>query len=149
MQIGQCCNRTVAVARPHTAVTEAARMMRELHVGTIVVVQDGNGINEPVGLVTDRDLVVEVLADDVDPDTVALADIMSDGISTAGVDDELFDTLERMRELGIRRMPVVEASGNLVGIVSMDDILALFSEGMNDITQLIRREVTEEAVTRN
>ena len=147
--VGEICNREVLFAYRDTKLTEAARLMREHHVGTLVVVDNANGVNEPIGVVTDRDLVVEVLTEPVDASAVAIGDIMSDGISTAGVDDELWDTLERMRELGIRRMPVVEDNGDLAGILSVDDVIAMFSVGMNDITQLIRAEVAEEAVTRS
>jgi CBS domain-containing protein len=86
-----------------------------------------------------------VLANGTPFDELRVGDIMSDGISTACTDDDLWDTLERMRDLGIRRMPVVDAPGGLIGIVTMDDILAMMAQGMNDMTQIIRSAVADEA----
>lgn len=148
MPIGEFCNREVIVADRNTSVFEAARLMREYHVGCLVVVESLDGPRRPIGLVTDRDIVVEVVAENVAPETVKLGEIMTGKLSTIRVTDGVYDTLRYMREHGFRRMPVVNELGELAGIVSMDDYLGLLAEEMTELTRLIAREQGRESTLR-
>lgn len=148
MPIGEFCNREVIVADRNTSVLEAARLMREYHVGCLVVVESLDGPRRPIGLVTDRDIVVEVVAENVAPETVKLGEIMTGKLSTIRVTDGVYDTLRYMREHGFRRMPVVNELGELAGIVSMDDYLGLLAEEMTELTRLIAREQGRESTLR-
>lgn len=148
MPIGEFCNREVIVADRTTSVFEAARLMREYHVGCLVVVESLDGPRRPIGLVTDRDIVVEVVAENVAPETVKLGEIMTGKLSTICVTDGVYDTLRYMREHGFRRMPVVNELGELAGIVSMDDYLGLLAEEMTELTRLIAREQGRESTLR-
>lgn len=148
MPIGEFCNREVIVADRTTSVFEAARLMREYHVGCLVVVESLDGPRRPIGLVTDRDIVVEVVAENVAPETVKLGEIMTGKLSTIRVTDGVYDTLRYMREHGFRRMPVVNELGELAGIVSMDDYLGLLAEEMTELTRLIAREQGRESTLR-
>ncbi len=148
MSVGEICNREVIVTDPDTSTTEAARLMREHHVGDLVLVEASGRERVPVGIVTDRDLVVEVLGQGVDPGSVAVKDLVTRGVFTAREGDDFWDTLTRMRSLGVRRMPVVNEDGGLEGILTLDDALELLAEGMNGLVRLIGREVRRESETR-
>jgi len=144
MSVGEYCNREVVVAEKVTSVREAAQLMRQFHAGDLVVVERRGNDNIPVGIVTDRDMVIEVLAEDVSPDQVTLADLMCTELATVQEKEELWVVLDRMRLLGVRRMPVVNDKGALVGILTMDDAVELISEALSDMAQLVRREIKEE-----
>jgi CBS domain-containing protein len=148
MRVGECCNTTVVVAQRRTGIAEAAKLMREYHVGTLVVVESDDGEPHPVGMVTDRDLVIEVLAEDAPVGSLTVGDIMSQDIVTAGAGDDLLDTLDRMRAEGLRRMPVVDAAGALAGILSVDDALELLAEAIGRVPRLVRGQQDREAQRR-
>lgn len=148
MSIGDLCNRNVVTVQRDTSAIAAADLMRTLHVGDLVVVEERDGLSAPVGIVTDRDLVVEVMAEEVDPETVTAADVMSFDLVTARENDDLMDTVKAMQRAGVRRMPVVDARGGLVGILTVDDCLELLAETLWDLGTLVRRERSHEEESR-
>lgn len=148
MNIGEICTRTVVFCTPDTAVREAARLMREHHVGDLIVVEERGGKRTPIGLVTDRDIVVEVVALDVPAGTVSAADIMSRKLVTVPESEDVFSALELMRHEGIRRIPVVDQHGALAGIVTLDDLLEVLAEELGVMAKLISRQPSLEARTR-
>lgn len=148
MNVGEVCNRNVVVAGRTAGVSEAARLMRTHHVGDVVVVDRRQGTVRPVGIVTDRDLVVEVLAQGVAAETIAVDDVMTSDVATALEDDDILETLHRMRSMGVRRMPVVNDDGGLEGLIAVDDLLELVAESMNDVVGLISREQAAEVQRR-
>jgi CBS domain-containing protein len=146
MTIGEFCNREVVYALRETTVVEAAKLMRSHHVGSLVVVdQIGTGKRKPVGIVTDRDIVVEVTATGLDPKTITAEDIMSSQLATVREEDTVEQTMEMMRFKGVRRLPVVDRDGGLAGIVTIDDLLELVAENLVELTRIISREQAEEA----
>lgn len=145
MPIGEFCNRQVVIASAAMTTMEAARLMREHHVGSIVVVEERDGRRSPAGIVTDRDIVIEVLAAGLDPDAVRVGEIMADGLLLARDADGVFETLQRMREKGVRRVPVVDRSGVLVGLVALDDLVALLAEEMGELARLVANEQVRES----
>jgi CBS domain-containing protein len=145
MAIGEFCSRDVVIADEATEVTEAARLMRQHHVGNLVVCERRAGLNHPVGIVTDRDLVVEVMAEGVSAADVTVGDVMSRDIRTALEGDDVWDVLQRMRDHGVRRMPVVDGQGALVGLVTLDDLLELCGEALVNMSRLIRGEIRRES----
>lgn len=146
MTVGAFCNREVVVASPYSGIAEAARLMREHHVGDLVIVEGERRV--PVGILTDRDLVVEVLAEGVEPDVLAVGDAMSRDVVTANEDDSLWMTLQRMRSKGVRRVPIVDRQGGLVGILTMDDLLELLTNELADLAKVINREQDRERTVR-
>ncbi|MEK6551583.1 MAG: CBS domain-containing protein [Pseudomonadota bacterium] len=144
MLVGTACNREVVVVERNASVSQAARLMRDFHVGDLVVVETQDGRRRPVGILTDRDIVVGVLARDVDAASVAVQDVMGGELITATEDESLPDVVKRMRAAGVRRLPVVDREGTLVGILTVDDLLDLLSETLNDLTRLVTRELTRE-----
>jgi CBS domain-containing protein len=144
MSVGQICNRDTVIVRKEESIVDAAKLMREFHVGCVIVVEDaGNGV-KPIGVLTDRDLVVEILAAELDTETVTVGDIMSYELVTVGENDGLWDTLQRMRAKGVRRMPVVNAEGCLAGILTSDDLLELLAEEFGQLVKVIGKERQRE-----
>lgn len=147
--IGEICNREVVLATRETPVVAAARLMRQYHVGSVVVVDQVNGDRRmPVGIVTDRDLVVEIVATELDPRTITVGDVMASELVTARETEGLTEATEIMRYKGVRRLPVVGDDGRLVGIVSVDDLLEILAEQMSDLTRIVSREQAREAQAR-
>lgn len=144
MPVGEVCNREVVVVEPEADALQASQLMREFHVGDLVVVECRGEENLPLGIVTDRDLVLEVLAQGVDPASVVMKDLMGEALETVNEDEALIDTLQRMREKGLRRMPVVNDSGMLQGILTMEDILELLAEELMDVVALGVRQRQKE-----
>lgn len=149
MPIGEICNREVIFVQKETTVLEAARLMREHHVGSLVALDEIAGIRQPVGLVTDRDLVVEVLALGLDASVITVGDIMLTGPATVSERTGVYETIQYMRDKAVRRLPVVNEQGELVGIVSMDDLLSLLAEELSQLSALISREQAKESHTRH
>jgi CBS domain-containing protein len=148
MSVGELCNREVVVAEKALPVTEAARLMRSHHVGDLVVVEEKGGRKHPVGIVTDRDIVVEVVAAGVNADALKVGDIMGPEVATVRESEGLFEALRYMRDRGVRRMPVVDSSGALLGILTLDDLLGLLAEEMTELAKLVSHERQREAVGR-
>lgn len=136
MEVGKLCTvDTVCCARDES-VQGAALLMRKHHVGDIVVVDDADGDRVPAGIVTDRDIVVSVVALGLDAASLQVGDIMTDDLLTADEHDDVSVTIERMRLRGIRRVPVVGEGGRLAGIVSADDLLGFLAEEMEDLARI-------------
>ena len=140
MSIGHVCNREAIVADRGDSLLDVAKLMRKYHVGSVIVVERHGERARPIGIVTDRDLVVEVLAEDLDASNVALEDIMSPALITAEEDDDVYDVIEAMRNHGVRRVPIVDHKGFLVGILAMDDLLWNLSQELGNIVALIDRQ---------
>ena len=148
MKIGEICSRIVAFATKDMSLPEAAKLMRQHHVGSLVVVQEESRGRIPVGIVTDRDIVVEVLAPELDYRNMVVGEIMSSRLITARETDEMLQVLHVMRQRGIRRMPVVMESGVLAGIVTLDDLLEIVAEELEDLVDAIAGERMKEEQAR-
>ncbi len=148
MAVGEICNRVVIVTGKSASVVEVAQLMRTHHVGDLVVVEERSGRNYPAGIVTDRDIVVEVVAAGVNPEALKVGDIMGPEVATVRESEGLFEALRYMRDKGVRRMPVVGSGGELVGILTMDDVLSLLAEEMTELAKLVSHERQREAVVR-
>lgn len=148
MRIGEVCTRDVVVCTPDTSVTEVAKLMRDHHVGSLVIVEERDGRRLPIGVVTDRDLVVEVLAPEAPIEKLTAGDIRGIELVTINESDDVYDALDLMRRKGIRRIPVVDAQGALAGIAALDDLLEILSEELGIMVKLISRERYRETETR-
>lgn len=144
MTIGEYCNREVTITEQDTSVNEAAILMRHHHVGDLVVVDKQEEKMVPIGIVTDRDLVIEVLAQNVDPDSLSIKDIMSTDLVTVNENVTLLSVLDIMQKERVRRILVVDELGGLQGILSADDAIELIAEAMNNLTKLVKREMARE-----
>ena len=148
MNVGDICNPQVVVAYKEMSVAEAARLMREQHVGCLVVVEDTNEGKAVVGLLTDRDIVLSVVACDLQAQTMTVGDIMVTDLVTVRGDDALADVLNGMRQGGVRRVPVVSERGILQGIIALDDVLAIMTNELDDLVRAVSREQKRETATR-
>ena len=144
MGIGDICNREVVYVNRDVTVNAACKLMRHYRVGSLVVVDDVDSQRVPVGILTDRDVVVEIDAMDLDAKVITAGDIMSSALVTVQENHGVLETIEIMRFKGVRRMPVVNAEGRLVGIVTIDDLLAVLAEELTDIARIVSREQTHE-----
>lgn len=148
MSAGEYCNRDVVVIERTESVREAINLMRNNHVGDVVVVDMRENASIPIGILTDRDIVVEILAEDVDLDAVNVGDVMSYQLVTVTEETKLLDAIKLMRMNGVRRLPVVNESGELQGILSVDDLLELVVEQLSDIVGVVSKEITNEEKSR-
>lgn len=148
MPLGEICNRTVVVATRGTRLDEAARLMREHHVGSLVVVDETALGRKPVGIITDRDIVIEVAAMGVPLATVTVEEAMAPDLIIGRETDPVWDTVARMRDKGVRRLPVVDRDGVLQGILTVDDLLELLTEHFDGLVKTIIQEQTKEARSR-
>jgi len=149
MNIGEICNREVVVAYRDTRLVEAARLMREHHVGSLVIVVDRLSERVPVGILTDRDIVVAVVAKELDPRSLIVSDVINaGGVLVVREQDGLPDALRLMREKGVRRVPVVTKSGALAGIITIDDLLELVSDELHDFVRTVGQERAREVRVR-
>ncbi|HUF35574.1 MAG TPA: CBS domain-containing protein [Gemmatimonadales bacterium] len=129
--VGKICSRPVVTVRPDNPVQEAARLMRTRNVGAVVVVSDGS----PVGLLTDRDIAIEVVARGRDSTTTRVGDVMKKHPTVIREDTTIFAAARVFSQKGVRRLPVVNGAGALVGIVSLDDLLMLLGGEMGQIAE--------------
>lgn len=148
MSIGEICNRKVVVMQREETIVEAAKLMRDQHVGSVLIVDEQDGKRVPVGIVTDRDLVVEVIAPELDADAITVGDIMMTGFAVVKEETGVFEAIQYMRTKGIRRLPVVDAEERLIGIVTLDDLLILLAEELDALAKLVAREQQNEVVVR-
>lgn len=148
MTIGTICRHDAITISAGASVFEAAKLMRTHHIGALVVIENPAGAPHPVGIVTDRDIVVELVAREVPLESVTVGDIMSGNPVIAREDDSIRETIELMRVKGIRRMPVVDAKNVLVGIITVDDLLELVADELASLGYLVRREQKVEMVKR-
>jgi CBS domain-containing protein len=144
MLLRDVCMPDVVFCSADTRVTEAAHLMRHRHVGDLVIVEDPAGDRIPLGVVTDRDIVVEVLANNLDPATTTVADIMRTPVVIAADNEDTEQAMERMRAHGVRRLPVVGAGGALVGIVTLDDLLKVLAADAAILLDIVAKAQTHE-----
>jgi len=148
LNAGDVCTRDVSYAYKSMSVNEAARMMREQHVGSLVVVDETDQGQVVVGMLTDRDIVTSIVAKDVDPRIVRVEDAMSRDLVSVREEDPILDVLSVMRRKGVRRVPVVDGNGALVGLVALDDMLGLVAEELRMVVQAIESGRKREPLAR-
>lgn len=150
MRVSEICSRNVSQVRRDVSVLEAARRMREEHVGDLIVVEDHKGSTIPVGVLTDRDVVVGILAKDGDHvRTLDVGDVVEEGALVSATEDEdVAPVLKRMRSFGVRRLPVVDELGALSGVLSIDDVIAALADELAEVAALVSRQAHRESVRR-
>lgn len=140
MRVGEICARRVVTVERKTSVREAITLLRDEHVGDVVVTEPHPAGEKPIGILTDRDIVLALLARDVDLDAVTCGDVMSYELATVESDDEIVDAIEVMQTRAVRRLPVVGSQGELQGLLSLDDLVAVLSETIGGLWPVIRRQ---------
>ncbi len=148
MPISEVCNREVVIVQSSETLQEAAKLMRQHHVGDVVVVEERGGARMPLGIITDRDLVIEVMAPKLNPSAIKAGEVISSELVTIREDAGLFEAIGYMRSKGVRRLPVVSGNGGLVGILTLDDLLELLSEELSELVKLVKYEQKKETMRR-
>jgi CBS domain-containing protein len=150
MRVGDICSRNAVTVREFDDLTAAAQLMRQQHIGYLVVIEPR--VDErsatPVGVITDRDIVVGVVARQADPRSLRVGDVMTRQPVLATEDGSVSAALHHMREIGVRRVPVVDRGGALVGVLSLDDVLDSLAEELTEVASSIRRELKVERALR-
>ena len=148
MTIGTICNREVITVQRDDTVLHAAVLMRQYHVGDVVVIENRNNKTVPIGIVTDRDIVVELVATELDCKVITVGDIIITKLIVVKDSAGVFEAIQLMANKGVRRLPVVDDAGGLVGIVTLDDLLLLLSKELAALNKLVTHEQKNEATKR-
>lgn len=141
MNIGEICSREVYVAGPEEPLAKAAREMCRRNVGAVVVVEQRGDLIRPIGIVTDRDIVRGLVDREARLDELQIGSVMTWSPLALREDSGITEAIEFLSEGAIRRAPVIGAAGNLIGIVSIDDLLPVVSDELGALTRLIDRQV--------
>ena len=148
MLLKELCTPDVVFCTPDTNVLAAARLMRERHVGDVVVVDDPESDQTPLGVITDRDIVVQVLGKGIDPARTTVREIMLTPVVVGHTSEDASAAIERMKMHGIRRLPVLDENSKLAGIVCIDDLLRQLAADAASLAEIIAREQSREHRTR-
>lgn len=148
MPIIDICNRDVITLERNDTVLEAAKLMRQHHIGDVIVVEKKSEKIKPVGIVTDRDLVVEIVAPGLDPSVITVGDIMLPNLFTIDESAGVFDAIRLMTGKGVRRLPAVNKDGTLAGIVTLDDLFLMMANEFCNFAKLLSKEQKNEAIKR-
>jgi len=143
MLLKDICTPEVVTCSPTTSVLAAARLMRERHVGDLIVMES-SGEASPLGIVTDRDIVIEVLGRELDPATVRVRDVMRAPVVIAHGGEDAAVAVERMCTHGVRRVPVMGADRRLIGIVSLDDLVRQLAANAQALADVVTHQQTRE-----
>ena len=145
--LSSVCRHPVRTVTPGQTIREAAELMREHHVGALVVVDQENPA-EPVGIITDRDIVVAIVALGLNPDLFLIDDMVDRPLTTARAEHGLREGLDLMKAKGVRRLPLLDKAGKLTGVVALDDILAELAQDMSGIAAVVQAEIGSERALR-
>lgn len=148
MPISECCNIGVVCCEANASIPQIAQLMRKHHVGDVVVVRHEGNARIPVGIVTDRDIVIETVAEQVDMDLLTAGDIMSSPLVTVHENESFAESLRLMRHHKIRRLPIVDEKGVLYGIVAADDIVHLLTLELSMLTTTMTEQPAAERQAR-
>jgi CBS domain-containing protein len=141
MSLERMCSKTVVTISPDATVLEAAKLMHSKHIGCLVVIDD----LRPIGILTDRDIVLKVVATEKKPAETAVKDIMTTTPTMVNVNYDVLDAVRLMRNRGVRRLPIVDEHRRLFGIVTMDDVLTAFGAEVGDLAGAVQKELSLEA----
>lgn len=146
MRVNDVCTKNVVSVNADDSIFEAARRMRQQHVGDVLVVRDDQ--ERCVGILTDRDITIEIVANRIDPETLTVRDVMSDEVLMIDQDEDVLEALEMMSRAGVRRLPVMNEARCLCGIISIDDIIGTLAESLLEVSTLAHRQRHREEYRR-
>ena len=141
MSLERICSKAVVTISPVATVLEAAKLMHSKHIGSLVVIDDVR----PIGILTDRDIVLKVVASEKKPTETVVKDVMTTNPTMVNVNYDVLDAVRLMRNRGVRRLPVVDEHRHLLGIVTMDDVLTAFGAEVGDLAGAVQKEFNLEA----
>jgi len=136
MAIYECCQENVVTAVPDASIMDIIGLMEDRNVGSVVITEK----KKPVGIVTDRDIILRVIANEKDPSKIKVKDVMTKNPMVLTGDIGLFDALKQMEGKKFRRLPVVDTKGQLKGIITVDDLLRLFISELSSVASILERQ---------
>jgi len=145
MILEKLANKKVVTTTEGATLQEVARIMRDEHVGSVVVVEERAGRRLPKGILTDRDIVVSTCAFGIPLDKVCVRDVMSPALATAKKTDSLSRLLNLMKEQGVKRVPITDAEGDLEGLITSHELLQMLSEELSALSRVTERQHRVEA----
>lgn len=145
MKLKELCVLDVACCHKETTVAEAARLMRQHHTGDLIVTDESDGVREPLGILTDRDIVMEVIAKGRDPDRTQVSQVMAAPLVEASGSEDVGTAIDRMRSHGVRRLPIVDDGGAVLGIITLDDLYRVLAEHTAALAAIVSKEQTRES----
>ena len=148
MSIAAICQPEVITVDAGASLRDAASLMREHHVGALVVTVDAAGQERAVGVITDRDLAIEILARDLNPTDVKIGQLASRHLASVPGTAGIAEAVAVMQEAGVRRLLVTSNEGQLVGFVSADDLLEALAEQLGVLANALRTGIAREGVER-
>jgi CBS domain-containing protein len=141
MSIGKICEREVIIAPTDMPVHEAAKLMKKHNIGDIIVVTDKDSKVKPVGILTDRDIAMKIVADELDAKKIGIGDAMSQDLLTLNYHQGVQEAIDMMSAKGVRRAPVVDDQYKIIGIASIDDLLILVADEISSLAKLVRKQL--------
>lgn len=166
--VGDICKREVTTVGPEDRVLDVAQLIRDEHLHSLIVVDtrpyaagDGDAatprgkdkamvktgaglIQVPVGIVTDRDLALRVEGEGLRWEDTPVSEVMTPNPVVAEASQDVHSVVEKMREIGARQLPIVDERGHLIGMLSLDDTIAMLSHSLDDMVELLQREIQRE-----
>lgn len=139
MKVGNYCNHNIVVGEASDNLLYAVRLMHGQNAGYLVVIEKHDSFIKPVGVLTDRDIVNLSLIENIEPDTITLAEVIISGPVFAREDDDIDITATRMSEMGLHYIPVVNNMGQLTGIFTIDDLIKVFLDENHQLRLLAER----------
>jgi predicted transcriptional regulator len=141
MSIQKISSQEVTSISKFTSILEAVKLMKKNNVGTVIVVDQEN--NNPVGILTDRDIIIKIICDEVNPHDVSVGDVMNDDLLILKTYQDINECLEMMCVKKVRRAPIVDENNKLCGVVSMDDLLMLIADELSSLAKLVCKQATQ------
>ena len=144
MNVGKICSRETVIGETNDSLLDMARLMRQHHVGSLIIIAKKNEGVKPAGIITDRDIVIQAISEEISLNSVTAGDIMSHDLLIAREDDDIFEAFEKMCKKGVRRIPIVNPEGYLVGVLSIDDLLEVMVDEMKNLVHLFKHGQLKE-----
>ncbi|HEX6176315.1 MAG TPA: CBS domain-containing protein [Candidatus Binatia bacterium] len=141
MSLDRICSKTVVTISPDATVLEAAKLMHSKHIGCLVVTDN----SRPTGILTDRDIVLKLVAGEKKPEETTVKNIMTTNPTMVNVNYDVLDAVRLMRDRGVRRLPVIDEHRHLLGIITLDDVLTAFGAELGDLAGAVQKEFGLEA----
>lgn len=141
MTIRDICEKNVLTVSKETSITEAAKLMKKHNVGNVVVVENKVIKNIPIGILTDRDIVLKIVADEENANAISVGDTITRELLVLKGHQGINEALEMMCAKGVRRAPIVDDNNHVIGIISADDLLILMAEEFSTLSRLVHKQV--------
>lgn len=140
MTIGDYCKHVVITTSKNTNVFDAAKLMKKHNIGNVVVVDETNG-GTPIGIFTDRDITIKIVADEIDPRKLTVGDAMTQDLLVLQEHQSIQEAIDKMCAKKVRRAPIIDKNNKIIGIATVDDLLLLFSDELGSLAKLVRKQI--------